>query len=170
MKAIKLIWLADRFHLRKYGRMIFEDVYFAMKNGPVPSTTLNIIDCDSFMSDIELEYGRVYIEKVGKYEVKTIAEPNLKVFSKSDLNALETVFQQYGNLDQFELSDLSHIFPEWKKHENVLLNREASRVLIPYEDFFENVDDQKGLFLDDSERIELSKAIYKENSLIAAAF
>ena len=37
MKAIKLIYLADRLHLRKYGRPIVGDIYWAMKLGPVGS-------------------------------------------------------------------------------------------------------------------------------------
>ncbi len=32
MKIIKLIWLADRLHLRKYGRTIVGDTYYAMKH------------------------------------------------------------------------------------------------------------------------------------------
>lgn len=30
MRSIKLIYFADRFHLRKYGRPITNDEYFAM--------------------------------------------------------------------------------------------------------------------------------------------
>ena len=46
MKAIKLIYLADRYHLRKYGRPVVGDDYWAMKYGPVASSTLNIADID----------------------------------------------------------------------------------------------------------------------------
>lgn len=33
LKAIKLVWIADRYHLRKYGRPITWDTYEAMPLG-----------------------------------------------------------------------------------------------------------------------------------------
>jgi len=39
MKAYKLIWLSDRWHLRNYGRSILNDTYFALKFGAIPSNT-----------------------------------------------------------------------------------------------------------------------------------
>ena len=39
LRAMKLVFFADRYHLRKHGRMVTEDEYWAMKYGPVPSTT-----------------------------------------------------------------------------------------------------------------------------------
>ena len=42
MKALKLIYFADRLHLRTYGRPIIGDDYWAMQFGPVPSCTNNI--------------------------------------------------------------------------------------------------------------------------------
>ena len=37
MKALKLLFFADRYHLRKYGRSVSDCVYFAMKHGPAAS-------------------------------------------------------------------------------------------------------------------------------------
>lgn len=35
LQALKLIYFADRYHLRKYGRPITNDQYWAMNFGPV---------------------------------------------------------------------------------------------------------------------------------------
>jgi len=42
VKLIKLLWAADRFHLRKYGRSVTETDYVAMYHGPVSSLALDI--------------------------------------------------------------------------------------------------------------------------------
>ncbi len=39
MKALKLVFFADRYHLRKYGRPVVGDEYLAMNYGPVASGT-----------------------------------------------------------------------------------------------------------------------------------
>ena len=36
MKAYKLLWLADRYHLRQFGRTITGDTFFALPHGVVP--------------------------------------------------------------------------------------------------------------------------------------
>lgn len=41
-KLMKLLWLSDRLHLNKYGRLILKDRYYAMPYGPVPSKGLDI--------------------------------------------------------------------------------------------------------------------------------
>lgn len=37
LHALKLVFFADRYHLRKYGRPITNDQYWAMRFGPVAS-------------------------------------------------------------------------------------------------------------------------------------
>src|SRR5262249_34072379 len=44
MKALKLLFFADRYHLRKYGRPVSECEYFAMKNGPVASEAKRVAE------------------------------------------------------------------------------------------------------------------------------
>ena len=36
-KIFKILWFADLYHLKKYGRTVTGDTYIAMNNGPVPS-------------------------------------------------------------------------------------------------------------------------------------
>ena len=42
LKLMKLLWLADRLHLMKYGRMVLNDKYYAMPYGPVPTHGNNL--------------------------------------------------------------------------------------------------------------------------------
>jgi uncharacterized phage-associated protein len=108
MKAIKLIWLADRFHLRKYGRPIIGDVYFALPYGPVPSTTRDIVEENNIsLSEEELQYSKDFIENESKYKYKSIKDCDLKVFSKTEVEAFDKIFSTYGGLSQFKLSDMN---------------------------------------------------------------
>ena len=44
MKAYKLLWLADRYHLRQTGMTITGDAYYAMPFGIVPSDAKCVLE------------------------------------------------------------------------------------------------------------------------------
>jgi len=44
LKALKLLFFADRYHLRKYGRPVSECAYYAMTHGPVASEAKQIAE------------------------------------------------------------------------------------------------------------------------------
>jgi len=168
MKAIKLIWLSDRYHLRKYGRLITGDSYFALPNGPVPSATRDVLENSPFLGDIATEYAADFLSGIDKYTYKSISECNLKVFSKTDIDCLEVVFGKFAKFDHFKLSDISHLFPEWKRYESALNKRLSSRFEILDDDFFENINEESGLFNDTVDDIMLSKQVYTESKNILA--
>lgn len=169
MKAIKLIWLADRLHIRKFGRSITGDEYYALPNGPVPSATRDILESSDFLDDTASDYASEYITAVDKYNFKSLVLPNLKVFSSTDLESLDTVYEKFGKLDHFGLSEISHHFPEWKKHESALNKRLSSRFAINQFDFFLNINEDSGLFNDSEESLNVSMQIFNENLKLLSA-
>lgn len=136
MKALKLIYLADRYHLRKYGRLITNDIYFAMNYGPVPSGVKDIAEASEFLSIEEKHYSSKYIEPANKLTLKSKHAIDNTVFSESDVEALDFGWHKFGHLKQFDLSELTHKYPEWKKHEKAL--KLDSRIQIRLEDFLED--------------------------------
>jgi len=138
LKALKLVFLADRYHLRKYGRLISNDNYVAMKYGPVPSTTMNIAEADSFLDPKFKKYAVQYIKASNsgmRIESKKPVETDY--FSESDLEALNFAWDKFGNLTRWSISDFTHEYPEWKKQEPAL--RAGSKVEhISLDDFFED--------------------------------
>lgn len=162
MKALKLIWLSDRYHLRRYGRTITGDIYFALPFGPVASTTRDILEENTSLSDLELQYSNSFIEINDKYNYSSKSALEEKVFSKTDLEVLDIIYDTYNPLTQFELSELSHKFPEWEKYKSLLDKGIASRYGIDANDFFDNIDDGKGLFIDEEEFISVSKEIFAQ--------
>ena len=136
MKAIKLIYFADRYHLRKYGRPLTNDEYLAMSFGPVNSGTKDIAEMSDFLGDKERDYAIRYVAPSDRHSVRSIGQLEIEVFSKTDLEALGFAWKTFGNYDQFELAEITHKFPEWKRHEEEL--NYSSRVRMNYEDFLDD--------------------------------
>ena len=162
LKTVKLLWLADRYHLRRYGRPIFNDFYFAMEFGPVPSSIKDLLtENNSFLGDDEKKYLNKYLV-IEKNKAKTKRKPDLLVFSKSDIEAIEKIFTTYGNMTASELVTFSHKFPEWKKFENELSSKCASRENMDYLDFFldTNIKIKNNIFNEDKKVLDASKKIF----------
>lgn len=170
MKAIKLIWLSDRLHIRKYGKPITFDKYVAMKNGPVPSSIRDFTqDCSPFLEDVEIQYRDAFITPISKYDLETTNEPELKVLAKTNVKVMDEVYQVFGDKTHFELSDLSHNFPEWHKYKSYFDVNQGGRKNIDMIDFFKNNVKNIDYFNEDSEIVELSKGIYQEDLLLENA-
>ena len=160
MKAIKLIWLSDRLHLRTFGRMITNDTYFALKFGPVPSATRDLLG-NSFSSlPEETEYVLEYLDIDKQYYYNSKKQPYLKVFSQTDRDILNNVYDYYGKYNQYTLRDISHRFPEWKRWEAALKQDSTSRFQMIMEDFFEEEKEPAPLFEAEDQALPIVKSIY----------
>jgi uncharacterized phage-associated protein len=169
LKALKLIFLADRYHLRKYGRLVTDDCYVAMKYGPVPSTVMDIAEADIFLNEMFKKYASVYIKAIDSgMRVESIKTVDADYFSDSDTEALNFAWDNFGHYRNWDLSDFTHLYPEWKKHEKSL--RSGSKAEdIDLKDFFEDPDNDtinKCYELNEEDRNlrreQLDKLIYLE--------
>ena len=113
MKLIKLIYFADRYHLRKYGELITNDKYYGMKFGPVPMLTKDVIALNSFLGEEVLQYAKQYLTNDGEYEIKSIKEIDKEYLPKTNIEALEFAYNEFGNKDEFQLAKITHDYPEW---------------------------------------------------------
>lgn len=138
MKALKLIYFADRFHLRKYGRLITNDIYYAMDYGPVPSNVKDIAEATSFLGDSEKGYSSQYIIPIDSITLQSVKPVDDNLFSDSDMEALDYIWERFGHLDQFELAEITHEYPEWKRHKKAL--DLDTRIQMYLEDFFDDPD------------------------------
>jgi uncharacterized phage-associated protein len=156
MKALKLLYFSDRYHLRKYGRLISNDNYMAMENGPVPSTAKDIAELNNdFLCDEKtLDYSSRYIKPDSrKLHLASIAAMDESVFSDSDIEALNFAWEHFGHLDQYQLARLTHKYPEWKKQEENI-NTLTRCVQMDLLDFFDDpdADIEKCFALDNQDR------------------
>ena len=170
MKAIKLIFLADRLHLRKYGRPIIGDTYWAMKLGPVGSLALNIAGLDRAPADA-LSYARKYIKPTNdkKRHFSSQKPVDMNVFSKTDVECLEAVYEKFSDKDQFELKDITHQYPEWIKHKKELLAGKK-RVRMDYDDFFTEDSRSDELFAQNKLELSMAKESFAEAQEVSAFF
>lgn len=143
MKLIKLTFFADRYHIRNYGYLFTLDAYYALKNGPIPSLTFDLLKRNNLelftdLSEEEKCYINNTIETVGMYEVH-IHEKGESNLSPSEKEALEFTIENFSKFSPFELADLTHDYPEWKRYEKLFI-KEAfrGRENIHNLDFFEN--------------------------------
>ncbi len=118
MKVLKLIYFADRYHLRKYGRLITNDNYLAMQYGPVPSSVKDIAESHDFLDDTVKVYSLQFIQPINNLVLESIAEVDRDILSESDLEALQFAWDNFGHLTQFQLAKLTHSYPEWLRHED----------------------------------------------------
>lgn len=164
MKAYKLLWLADRCHLRLNGRTITGDRYYALPKGMVPTDAKHLLDGEPTVMESPQGYLEQYIVKEGEYSYKVVNFPDMTEFSKSDIDVLGKVLEIYGDKSGKELSDLSHKYPEWKYYEDMLRDKkEKNSFPINMDLMFENcTEDTSGLFDQSAEILEETKEIYHE--------
>ena len=140
LKALKLLFFADRYHLRKYGRPVSECVYYAMTHGPVASEAKQIAeDCD-LLSAPARQYARKYLKKRSDYDFASVANVDKSVLSATDLEALDFAWRNFGQFSKYQLRDITHHYPEWKRHEHALKQTGKHRVPMVGTDFFEEPD------------------------------
>ena len=137
MKALKLVYFADRYHLRKYGRLVTDDSYVAMEHGPVPSASRDIIESSDYLDDSARAYSERFLEAEGR-ELRSINDLDVSVLSESDMEALEFAWETFGELNQFELRTVTHQYPEWSRWKKLL--ESASVVQMDLRDFLKDPD------------------------------
>lgn len=135
LKALKLVFFADRYHLRRYGRPVIGDEYLAMNYGPVPSGTKDVAEMSEFLGEGEASYAQAFLRPVDRYTFSSAQPPEEPVFSPSDREALAWAWAKFGGLDGFALAELTHAYPEWKRHEEALKAKLESRAPMNYRDF-----------------------------------
>lgn len=162
MKAFKLLWLADRYHLRQTGRTITGDAYYAMPYGIVPSDAKCILDNAKTKLRNPKGYKEKYIANKGTQEYMALTDADLQVFSDSDQDALDKVYEAFGAMDAMQLSDLSHHFPEWTFYREMLNDKEQKNSYrIDLDHFFED-GPKNDFFCESREMLELTKELYHQ--------
>jgi uncharacterized phage-associated protein len=112
MRLFKILYFAEKKHLVKWGGLIVNDTYIAMKNGPVPSIIYDLfkgIRGDSFRDKkYDIFYNAFKID--GVYNVIPLESPDMDCLSKSNINSLDESIQENKNIGFNKLSKNSHDF------------------------------------------------------------
>jgi uncharacterized phage-associated protein len=147
LKLFKLIFLADRLHLARYGRPIVGGRYYAMEHGPVASEFYSAIKDNSLDGALPEE---------GSYRVEAVRKADEDCLSESDLEILKEINDRYGSWDAWRLRDLTHTYEAWKKN----YKGNNSSYPLPYEDFFADLSsDDRGMLELIAETQEAERAL-----------
>ncbi|MCY4577255.1 MAG: Panacea domain-containing protein [Candidatus Kaiserbacteria bacterium] len=158
LKLVKLVALSDIYKLRRDGETITKDRYVAMKNGPAPSVTANIIRFDDgWVDGSALDYAGEYIETCNTEVSAKDVPMEYDYLSDFDKECADYVVRKYGNLSAKDLIEGNggenvHAFEAWKKH-GVRDYGVGQVKQIQMEDFFEN----DGLVQVDEEDIQKAR-------------
>jgi uncharacterized phage-associated protein len=126
VKLIKLLYLADRKALLRWGCPITTDRYVSMDRGPVLSRVLNLITDPGAPS-----IWSTVISQPERYEVRLNKQIEKEELSDAEIELLNEILDQYGNMSQWELVDITHDLPEW-------IDPQGSAIPITYRDILLN--------------------------------
>lgn len=138
LHLMKMIWATDRYHLRKFGKLVTGDSYVAMPKGPVASLSLDVINHNDFLPEDALRFSQNYISTDDtNHTVRSLADSNLESLSPSDIEALDFAWDTFGSTHKYDLVEFTHLYPEWKRHEASLASIRTS-ISMDLRDFFKN--------------------------------
>ena len=96
-KLLKLVYIADKRHLREWGRTISSNCYARLKRGPVPSEAYNMLKSvrggeEEWNQDLSGFFS------IDGHRVTGLLAPDMEEFSKSDIQVLDCTFEDFGNV------------------------------------------------------------------------
>ncbi len=116
IKVFKLLYLAQKEHLRIYGLPVIKDDFIAFKAGPAPSKTYEIcrVANNDFDNPNMQDYAssiEVIVKEGENGEIKYIKAKeaaDLKRLSKSNIKIIDNIFNKYSRYSSSKLSTISH--------------------------------------------------------------
>ena len=156
IKLMKLLYLAERESLVRYGSPMSGDRLYSLPHGPILSTTLNLAN-GKMKTSVENGWSAfITSSKVEEHDLslidRSVNEDDLDELSRSDREILEDVWQKFGHKDKWDVKDYTHNLPEWKDSGN-------SRQPIEYEDIFKAAGYKEADIQAIIEQIEIGDAI-----------
>lgn len=141
-KMCKLVFLADKYHLVRFGRPITGDRICAMEYGAVPSTTLDLLN--AIINPNQTKGDPLRVEVLAKHFIvdrsfynphfKTRLEPAYEeILSQSDLDALQATIAAHGEKTFEELKSFTHEMFAFRK---ARADRISEAPDMRYEDLF----------------------------------
>ncbi|MBN9309307.1 Panacea domain-containing protein [Devosia sp.] len=115
LKAVKLIYLAERKFLGEFEASMLRDQLVSMDYGPVNSKTLNHINGMALNPD----GWREFISDRENYHF-SVARPDISVasldeLSRAEVRILSETWAEFGGMDQWQLAEYTHKHcPEWE--------------------------------------------------------
>lgn len=116
MKLVKLVYLLDRLSISKRGIPVLGGFYLSMKNGPVISELLDLINSGRLAEERDHVWEQL-IEPRKDYEISLRHELKQRQWlSDGEVELINEIWQEHGHKDQWQLRDYCHDHcPEWTR-------------------------------------------------------
>ncbi len=111
VKLIKLLYLADREALIRWGYPITTDCYVSLDIGPVVSQIYDLIRGDPPLNSVWI--WRKFISAPENYEVRLLGDPGTSELSCREQQLIDEIFSQYGCQSRWTVVDYTRSLPEW---------------------------------------------------------
>ncbi len=108
MRLLKILYIADRELLAQTGRTLTGDRPLAMKYGPVLGKTYDYLkqEAPGFAE------WQTLVQRDG-FRLTLTGEPGLGRLTKREVAKLHEICARYHDIEDWDLSDLTHHFGEW---------------------------------------------------------
>ncbi|WP_165793736.1 Panacea domain-containing protein [Hyphococcus luteus] len=104
LKLIKLIYLAERLYLERYGMLMNLDEFYSLPHGPIASSALNGIN-----GEIDHPaWKQIAVSEDDDRTVKLAGEIDPDHLSKADVAVLEEVWNKFKHLTASEIRNYTH--------------------------------------------------------------
>lgn len=116
LKVIKLVYLADRESMKRFGFPILDEPRVSMPHGPVNSVTYSHIQGEH---DLDACGWSRYLRDRANHQVsvRTEALGDWDELSDADIECIDTVWRQFGQMNKWQIRDWTHSkenIPEWE--------------------------------------------------------
>jgi len=107
MKLVRLVYLLDRRSLEKRGIPVVGGSYFSLRNGPITSEMLDLINSGSLWGENECHWDK-FISERQNHEVAMAADPSRDHLSDSEIDLIDEIYRDHGKKNQWQLRDWCH--------------------------------------------------------------
>lgn len=117
LKAIKLVYLADRESITTFGAPILDERRVSMPHGPVNSITYSHINGEH---DLDACGWARFLEDRANHQLAVragVTDDDLDELSEADIQCLDAVWAKFGVMNKWDLRDWTHQrenVPEWE--------------------------------------------------------
>ena len=111
VKLIKLLYLADREALIRWGRPITTDRYVSLDIGPVVSRIYDLIRDEPPPNLFRI--WQKFISHPDNYEVRVLDDPGSSELCRCEQELIDEVYAQHGRHDRWTVVDYTRSLPEW---------------------------------------------------------
>ena len=127
VKLVKLLYLADREALIRWGRPITTDCYVSMDIGPVVSRIYDLIRDEPPPNLFRI--WQKFISPADNYEVRLLGDPGDSELSGPERELIDEVYAQHGHHNRWTVVEYTRSLPEWTYPDGVALPIEYGDIL-----------------------------------------